>query len=133
MEDYCGTCTACLDACPTNAIIEPYKVDANKCISYWTIEAKPHIEIPTEIASNMEQWVYGCDICQDICPWNRFSSESSVQEFQPRKNETGLTFHSILEMKQEDFSDRFRKSPVKRTKLAGLQRNVIALQSNEDQ
>jgi len=133
MEDYCGTCTACLDACPTNAIIEPYKVDANKCISYWTIEAKPHIEIPTEIASNMEQWVYGCDICQDICPWNRFSSESYIQEFQPRNNETGLTFHSILEMKQEDFSNRFRKSPVKRTKLAGLQRNVNALQSNEEE
>jgi epoxyqueuosine reductase len=122
-----------LDACPTNAIIEPYQVDANKCISYWTIEAKPHIEIPKEIASSMEQWVYGCDICQDICPWNRFSSETTIQEFQPRKNETGFTFQSILEMKQEEFSDRFRKSPVKRTKLAGLQRNVNALQNKEQE
>jgi epoxyqueuosine reductase len=81
----------------------------------------------------MEQWVYGCDICQDICPWNRFSSETTIQEFQPRNNETGLIFHSILEMKQEDFSDRFRKSPVKRTKLAGLQRNVNALQNKEQE
>ena len=132
IEDYCGTCTACLDACPTSAIIEPYKVDANKCISYWTIEAKPEKEIPPDISKHMEQWIYGCDICQDICPWNRFASESSQEEFHPRNMETTMSFQTILNMKQEDFSERFRKSPVKRTKLAGLQRNVHALIRHEE-
>lgn len=132
IDDYCGTCTACLDACPTQAIIEPYKVDAGKCISYWTIEAKPQIEIPLHIAENMENWIYGCDICQDICPWNRFSSETTVNEFHPREQQTSFDLESIMEMKQEDFSSRFRKSPVKRTKLAGLQRNAQALMRTKE-
>lgn len=132
IDDYCGTCTACLDACPTQAIIEPYKVDAGKCISYWTIEAKPQIEIPLHIAENMENWIYGCDICQDICPWNRFSSETTVNEFHPREQQTSFNLESIMEMNQEDFSSRFRKSPVKRTKLAGLQRNAQALMRTKE-
>ena len=132
IEDFCGTCTACLDACPTQAIIEPYTVDAGKCISYWTIEAKPHIDIPQHIAGNMENWVYGCDICQDICPWNRFSQETTVNEFYPREQQTSFELESIMEMKQDDFSNRFRKSPVKRTKLAGLQRNAQALKSKKE-
>jgi epoxyqueuosine reductase len=132
IEDYCGTCTACIDACPTTAIIQPYTVDANKCLSYWTIEAKPHLQIPVDISENMQQWIYGCDICQDVCPWNRFSTETTIQEFHPRDNETSLTFTSIEQMKQEDFSERFRKSPVKRTKLAGLQRNVQAIRGTEE-
>lgn len=132
IDDYCGTCTACLDACPTQAIIEPYKVDAGKCISYWTIEAKPQIEIPLHIAQNMENWIYGCDICQDICPWNRFSSETTVNEFHPREQQKTFDLESIMEMKQEDFSSRFRKSPVKRTKLAGLQRNAQALMRTKE-
>jgi epoxyqueuosine reductase len=132
IDDYCGTCTTCLDACPTQAIIEPYKVDAGKCISYWTIEAKPQIEIPLHIAENMENWIYGCDICQDICPWNRFSSETTVNEFHPRQQQTSFDLESIMEMKQEDFSSRFRKSPVKRTKLAGLQRNAQALMRTKE-
>ena len=132
IEDLCGTCTACLDACPTQAIIEPYTVDAGKCISYWTIEAKPQIEIPQEIAEKMEHWVYGCDICQDICPWNRFSSETNIDSFHPRKDQTSFNLQSILEMKQEEFSIRFKKSPVKRTKLSGLQRNAKALLRKKD-
>ncbi len=132
IEDYCGTCTACLDACPTQAIIEPYTVDAGKCISYWTIEAKPQIEIPLNIAENMENWIYGCDICQDICPWNRFSSQTNIDAFHPREQQTSFDLESIMEMKQEDFSNRFRKSPVKRTKLAGLQRNAQALMKIKD-
>ena len=132
IDDYCGTCTACLDTCPTSAIIEPYTVDANKCISYWTIEAKPDKEIPIEISSHMEQWIYGCDICQDVCPWNRFSVDTSQEEFHPRNAETMMSFQAIQHMKQEEFSERFRKSPVKRTKLAGLQRNVNALLRHEE-
>ena len=132
IDDYCGTCTACLNACPTEAIIEPYKVDAGKCISYWTIEAKPQIEIPLNIAENMENWIYGCDICQDICPWNRFSSETTINEFHPREQQTSFNLESIMEMNQEDFSSRFRKSPVKRTKLAGLQRNAQALMRTKE-
>lgn len=132
IEDYCGTCTACLEACPTQAIIEPYTVDAGKCISYWTIEAKPHIEIPQHIAENMEQWIYGCDICQDICPWNRFSSETSIDLFHPREEQTSFNLESIMQMNQEEFSARFRKSPIKRTKLAGLQRNAKALMRTKE-
>ena len=126
IDDFCGTCTACMDACPTSAIVQPYSVDANKCISYWTIETKPHVDIPKDIANSMENWIYGCDICQEVCPWNRFSKESAIQEFHPRNGETTLSSQHILNMNQDDFSERFKKSPIKRTKLAGLQRNIIA-------
>lgn len=132
IADYCGTCTACIDACPTSAIVEPYKVDGTKCISYWTIETKPDIPIPNDIAQNLDNWVFGCDTCQDVCPWNRFQKESNEELFAPKLQETHLSSEVILQMSQEEFSERFRKSPVKRTKLAGLQRNFRALQSDSD-
>jgi len=130
IQDFCGTCTACIDACPTDAIIRPYTVDAGKCLSYWTIEAKPDIQIPQHIADNAKGWIFGCDICQDVCPWNTFAQETTVPDFHPRNNETNLQRDQILNMKQEEFSERFRKSPVKRTKLAGIQRNALSIIQN---
>ncbi len=126
-EDLCGTCTKCLDACPTNAIVEPYVVDARKCISYLTIELKPEESIPNELSDQFENWLYGCDICQDICPWNRFEQPSGDDRFAPRPANMDLEIPTVMGMTQEDFSSRFRKSPVKRTKLAGLKRNAKAL------
>jgi epoxyqueuosine reductase len=121
-EDMCGTCTRCLDACPTDAL-KPYEIDATRCISYLTIELKPEHKIPEEFASKMEGWLYGCDICQDVCPWNRFAEPTPIQEFAPRKENLHLTPEAIQHMDQEAFSRRFQKSAVKRTKLAGLKRN----------
>lgn len=132
IQDYCGTCTACLDACPTSAIVEPYTVDAGKCLSYWTIEAKPEIPIPTDIAKNMDQWIFGCDVCQDVCPWNSFAKETTISEFAPRHGQTALLLDEVMSMEQSEFSDRFRKSPLKRTKLAGLQRNALALHNAQE-
>jgi len=132
ISDFCGTCTACIDACPTNAIVEPYTVDATKCISYWTIETKPDIPIPDDIAVNLDNWAFGCDTCQDVCPWNRFQQESNEERFSPKLEQTVLSSEAVMSMNQEEFSQRFRKSPVKRTKLAGLQRNFRALQSDSD-
>ena len=123
VDDHCGSCTACLDACPTGAIVEPYVVDANACISYATIELRSH-ELPDAIAANLNGWLYGCDICQDVCPWNRFEKPSDEPAFEPRNSETSLALDGVLEMSQEDFSTRFRRSAVKRTKIAGLQRNA---------
>ncbi len=122
-EDLCGTCTRCIDACPTDALT-PYHMDATRCISYLTIELKPEHKIPDELAPKMDGWLYGCDICQDVCPWNRFSEPSHVAEFAPREENLHFTLHDIQQMDQEEFSRRFRKSPVKRTKLAGLKRNL---------
>lgn len=127
MVDHCGTCTACMQACPTHAIVDPYVVDASKCLSHWTIEVKPDVEIPNDIAVNMDGWLFGCDVCQDVCPWNRFSTPTSEQRFQPRQEQTFLPLDSIVNLQPDEFADRFRKSPVKRTKLAGLQRNARAL------
>lgn len=123
-EDMCGTCTRCIDACPTDAITAPYQLDATRCISYLTIELKSDKPIPNELANKLEGWIYGCDICQDVCPWNRFAEPTNVQEFAPRQENLALTRDEILSMEQEEFSRRFRKSPVKRTKLAGLKRNL---------
>lgn len=128
IADYCGTCTACLQACPTQAIVEPYIVDARRCISYWTIEVKPDMEIPPAIAENLDGWLFGCDTCQDVCPWNRFQQQSDEERFAPRYGQAVLPLNQIATMTQEEFSTRFRKSPVKRTKLAGLKRNARALQ-----
>lgn len=127
IPDFCGDCTACLDACPTGAIVEPYVVNGTLCLSYWTIETKPEIEIPVEIARNMDGWVFGCDVCQDVCPWNRFRKNSGEERYLPRNSETAFLLNGIDTMEQEEFSARFRSSPVKRTKLAGLKRNAKAL------
>jgi epoxyqueuosine reductase len=125
-KDYCGDCTACIDACPTGAIVQEYVVDANKCISYQTIENKG--EISEELKARFEGWVFGCDICQDVCPWNKkFSIITDCQEFLPINKEISL--EEIEEMKQNEFSARFKESPIKRTKLNGLKRNALFLKN----
>lgn len=121
--DHCGKCTACIDACPTQAIIAPYQLDATRCISYGTIELREP-ELPEPIKSNLEGWVFGCDICQDVCPWTRFSKQSREARFTPREGIVAPKLSEFVEMSQEEFSTRFRKSPIKRTKLAGLKRNA---------
>lgn len=126
VPDHCGNCTACIDACPTSAIVEPYVVDAGKCISYATIELRDEL-IPDEIADNLNGWLYGCDICQDVCPWNRFEQPSDRPEFAPRKNETSLELATIEVMTHDEYVERFRRSAVKRAKLSGLKRNAKAL------
>ena len=123
VEDHCGTCTACLDACPTSAIVKPYIVDSAKCISYATIEHRGD-QIPPEVASNLEGWLYGCDICQDVCPWNRFEKPSSDARFEPRLGQTSLDPAAVLEMEHPVYVERFRHSAVKRAKLSGLKRNA---------
>jgi epoxyqueuosine reductase len=125
-EDHCGTCTLCLEACPTNAITEPYVVDSNKCISYATIELRAP-EIPETVASNLDDWLYGCDICQDVCPWNRFEHPTDEKRFEPRPNNINANLSDILELNPETYGERFRLSAIKRAKLAGLQRNARAL------
>ncbi len=121
MKDYCGTCTACQDACPTNAIPEPYVVDGSRCISYLTIELKD--EIPHEFKKDMEGWVFGCDICQDVCPWNRFSKPHHEPKFEPQGWEKFSTV-DWEEMTKEVFQKVFKQSAVKRTKFEGLRRNL---------
>lgn len=121
ITDHCGTCTACIDACPTKAIVQEYVVDANKCISFQTIENKD--EIPVELKGKFENWIFGCDICQDVCPWNqKFSVISSVKEFYPLNKE--LTYDEIMKLENQSFKERFAESPIKRTKLKSLQRNA---------
>lgn len=121
ITDHCGTCTACLDACPTNAIVQEYVVDSNKCISFQTIENKD--EIPVELKSKFDSWIFGCDICQDVCPWNhKFSQQSWIKEFHPLNKE--LSYDEVTSLNTQTFNERFAESPIKRTKLKGLQRNA---------
>ncbi|MFZ1702624.1 MAG: tRNA epoxyqueuosine(34) reductase QueG [Pyrinomonadaceae bacterium] len=126
IDDHCGTCTACLDACPTDAIVEPYVVDSRKCISYATIELRDE-RLPAEITPDLEGWLYGCDICQDVCPWNRFEQPTTEERFEPRISETSLDLESLTSMEHDDYVERFRRSAMKRTKLTGLKRNAAAL------
>jgi len=120
--DHCGTCTRCLDACPTDAIIAPQIVDGSKCISYLTIELKD--EIPNQFKDKMDNWMFGCDICQDVCPWNRFSKMHQEDAFAPANGLLDLTAKDLTEITDEVFKKVFKGSAVKRTKLAGLKRNV---------
>ncbi len=124
--DYCGTCTKCMDACPTDAIPEPYVVDGSRCISYLTIELKD--QIPNEFSGKMENWAFGCDICQDVCPWNRFSRSHTEEKFSPQGWQD-LDESQWTEMTEEVFRKVFKKSAVKRTKFQGLKRNLKFIQS----
>ncbi|CAN1549418.1 COG1600 Uncharacterized Fe-S protein [Spirosomataceae bacterium] len=126
IKDYCGTCTACIDACPTDAITEPYVVDGSKCISYLTIELKENI--PAEFKDKMENWAFGCDICQDVCPWNSFAKPHKTPEFLP--NEDLKNLKNWEEITQEVFSKTFKNSAIKRTKYQGLLRNIAFLKKN---
>ncbi|WP_417872138.1 tRNA epoxyqueuosine(34) reductase QueG [Xanthomarina gelatinilytica] len=120
--DHCGTCTKCIDACPTKAIAEPYVVDGSKCISYFTIELKENI--PTEFKGQFEDWMFGCDICQDVCPWNRFSKSHNEPLFNPHPDLLDMTKKDWEEITEETFKKVFKKSAVKRTKFSGLKRNI---------
>ena len=128
VEDHCGTCTACLDACPTGAIVEPYVVDSRKCISYATIELRDE-RLPENIAANLDGWFYGCDICQDVCPWNRFEKPSDEERFEPRNSKTSVVLDEVLSLTPETYAERFRRTAIKRAKLPGLKRNAAALKS----
>jgi epoxyqueuosine reductase len=126
IEDHCGTCTLCIDACPTQAITEPYVVDSNKCISYATIELRAP-KLPEQLQQGLSGWLYGCDICQDVCPWNRFEQKTDERKFAPREGNINADLEEILELTPETYAARFRGSAMKRAKLAGLQRNARAL------
>jgi epoxyqueuosine reductase len=127
IEDCCGTCTACIDACPTDAIREPYVVDSNRCISYLTIEHRG--EIAESLGKKFDKWIYGCDICQDVCPWNRFQRETELQEYQPRKWNVNPKLDELENISQQEFSQRFKNSPIKRTKREGMIRNVKTIKT----
>jgi len=129
--DHCGTCTRCIDACPTQAITEPYVLNSSLCISYLTIEHKG--DIPESISPQLENWMYGCDICQDVCPWNqRFSKPAQEAAFSPRAGFLKPSLTDLASMREEEFRERTRGSPVKRTKHSGLMRNVKALLKNRE-
>jgi len=130
IEDFCGSCRACLDACPTKAIVDEYVVDANRCISFLTIENKG--EISNEFENQFDNWLFGCDICQDICPWNKkFPALTRVREFEPDGNKE-IALQEIIEMNSEDFKKRFETSPIKRAKLSSVKRNAEFLMKAAD-
>jgi epoxyqueuosine reductase len=122
VKDYCGTCTRCIDACPTDAIVEPFVIDGSRCISYFTIELRD--AIPTDQKGKFEDWAFGCDICQDVCPWNRFSHPTRVTEFAANKEGLNLTADDWEEMTEEVFGRVFTKSALKRAGFNGVKRNV---------
>ena len=126
VTDHCGSCTACIDACPTEAIVEPYVVDGSKCISYFTIELKN--EIPASVKNKFDDWIFGCDICQDVCPWNRFSKPHAEPLFNPNPELLTMTKNDWEEITEDVFKRVFQKSAVKRTKFSGLKRNIKFLE-----
>ena len=128
VEDRCGTCTRCIDACPTDAIVEPYVLDARKCISYLTIELKG--KIPIELREGVENNVFGCDVCQDVCPWNREALFTLKKKFRPREKLLSPDFKWLMELDGDGFREVFRKSPVKRAKRRGFMRNVLVAVGN---
>lgn len=129
VKDYCGTCTACIDACPTDAITEPYVVDGSKCISYFTIELKD--AIPESEKGKFENWIFGCDICQEVCPWNRFSKPHTEPRFEPSPELQQWSKKEWKEITEEVFQQVFKKSAVKRAKWQGFQRNLKFVRNNE--
>lgn len=122
VKDYCGTCTKCIDECPTDAIVSPYVVDGSKCISYFTIELKENI--PNDVKGKFNNWMFGCDICQDVCPWNSFSKPHNEPHFQANAELLGMKKQDWEELTEETFKRVFKDSAVKRTKFAGLKRNI---------
>ncbi|MDT0675068.1 tRNA epoxyqueuosine(34) reductase QueG [Autumnicola musiva] len=126
VTDHCGSCTACIDACPTDAIVEPYKVDGSKCISYFTIELKD--ELPNSYKDKFDDWMFGCDVCQDVCPWNRFSKPHNEPLFNPHPQLLENDKKDWQEITKETFNEIFKKSAVKRTKYEGLIRNLRFLE-----
>ncbi len=129
VPDYCGSCTRCIDACPTDAIYQPYVVDANRCISYLTIENR-EATIPADLQPGVGNWIFGCDVCQEVCPWNKFKKPTAEPRFQPRPGVPDTPLDAWAELDVEAFRDTFRKSPVKRAKLEGFLRNVRVAQQN---
>lgn len=125
VQDHCGDCTACIDACPTDAIVAPYVVDGSKCISYFTIELKE--AIPQEVSGKLDNWMFGCDVCQDVCPWNRFSKKHQEPLFEPKTTLLEMTRADWEGLTEEAFDEVFSGSPVKRTKFSGLTRNIAFL------
>ena len=129
IQDYCGTCTRCIDACPTEAIIKPYVLDSNKCISYLTIELRENI--PEEFTGKLQNWIFGCDICQDVCPWNRFSKPHQEKRFTPLPILYDLkNLKDWEELTEEMFNKAFKNSPLKRSKFKGLKKNLNFVKKN---
>jgi epoxyqueuosine reductase len=124
--DHCGTCTRCIDACPTDAIVGPTVIDGSKCISYLTIELKDEL-IPAELQPKMEGWAFGCDICQDVCPWNRFSKPNTENHFIPIPQVLNLSLKEWEEISEINFKQYFKQSPIARTKWKGMMRNIKAI------
>ena len=122
IKDYCGSCTACMDACPTDAIPAPYVVDGSKCISYFTIELKE--EIPADVQGKFGDWIFGCDICQNVCPWNSFAKPHDEPRLEPSESLLGMKRQEWDEITEEVFENLFKRSAVKRTKFKGLKRNI---------
>ncbi|MCE1188157.1 MAG: tRNA epoxyqueuosine(34) reductase QueG [Ignavibacteria bacterium] len=133
LADHCGTCRACIDACPTNAIVADQVIDANKCISYLTIENKG--DIPEDFSGKFDNWLFGCDVCQDVCPWNKkFSMSTDITEFFPENEKISIIPQKVLQLTPEEFKEQFAVSPIKRSKISGLQRNAaFLLKENERQ
>lgn len=127
--DHCGTCTRCIDACPTEAIVAPYVVDGSRCISYLTIELKDRI--PAEFQGKMDNWMFGCDVCQDVCPWNRFSVLNHEQAFEPNAELLEMNNRDWQDITEDVFRQVFKNSPVKRTKFSGLKRNIEFLRNSD--
>ncbi|GJM28552.1 MAG: epoxyqueuosine reductase [Cyclobacteriaceae bacterium] len=130
IADYCGTCTRCIDSCPTDAIT-PYQVDANKCISYYTIELKENESIPEKVAGKFENWIFGCDICQEVCPWNRFSKPHDEPKFLPIEDLFGMDRDKWKDLDRETYQSLFKGSAVKRAKFEGLKRNIRFVSGKE--
>jgi len=127
--DHCGTCTACLDACPTQAFVAPYVLDARRCISYTTIELRD--EIPTELRAGHGDWVFGCDVCQDVCPWNRKAPTVDEPELQPREGSHPLDLIELFDLDDAEFRRRFRDTPLWRSKRRGILRNAAIVLGNQ--
>jgi epoxyqueuosine reductase len=128
VKDYCGSCTRCIDACPTGAIVEPMVVDGSRCISYYTIELRD--AIPNSEKGKFDNWAFGCDICQDVCPWNRFSKPTTIAEFSPNAEGLNMTENNWEEMTEEVFGRVFTKSALKRAGFNGIKKNIKFLKKD---